>query len=336
MSDRYDLGADVPLHADAGWLMAAAIAAGRPTSLAELGRILGMSRLQASRAGKRLSAAQLLLETRDGYELNADHPMLSELARVLYLLTGTEAPRQDEPLLGGQSRDDYDLMIAGLSSRLPAHLRRSEELGGTPVVGALAARQVEALLNEFVSYLREAHALAQDAYSATKDERLRDYIHLILHVGEAARLAARTLHAGAARQAWGESPYVPVVTNTEWERVRLLLELEVADLRARAARVTKAYEIGARAGQLRQDITTRIHALRDDDELALEALPGLREHARTIHQLKEEAIVQNVIWHGGSPSMHEVGTSGDALIVAWLNQRAEHGQQLLVETQRLA
>src|SRR4051794_14521680 len=91
--DRYpDMSFALPLHGPAGRLLAAAIASPSAKSLTRLGEAAGLSKFAASRAGRQLQDAGLLVPDDRGYRFDTTHP-LAELARtVVWTLVGVEPP----------------------------------------------------------------------------------------------------------------------------------------------------------------------------------------------------------------------------------------------------
>lgn len=308
----------VPDHDHDVWILRAAYARSFPSSMKELGRSVGTSRRRAERAVRRLVEEGFLVERGHTYDFNDTHLLADEVGRWLYLTTGAE---RVDPVLPGRRRESLVREINSLPKPLPEHLRAPDLTSAaneSPTHSALEARQAATAITEVYQRLSHLEHLAQEVYSTNKAERARDFIHLFISLNSYAELATRLLREHAARQdvRRQQSPWEPVVSLLEWERVGFLLDAQADDYRSAASYVARAYEVGRKAHRRREAIAEEVRDYpRHDSELQDRVLEGVIDHARQVEDLKNIALHQEKLyWQGGMPGFTEVGTLGDLLI----------------------
>lgn len=298
------------------WIVRAAYARDWPSSMAELGRKLGLSRSQASRTVQRLEEEGYLIERNFGYDFNEDHPMAVELGRWLYLTTGAQRPESSRFYEHRQS----DSRRLRASRVLPERWRtldlapRGDE---APTHTALEARQAASAIAEASRIVPCLEDLAQGVYSDVKAERARDFIHLLGGLREEVDLAGWLLRRHAARQdvSRQQSPLDPVVYEVEWERVAFLLDAQVGAFESAADHISRAYTLGRDARRHREAIADEMATYgKYNAAMQADVVERTTQAAREITEMRERALEQNLFWHGGMPGFGEVGTLGDLFV----------------------
>lgn len=316
---NFDMTHVLPVAGSAGQLLAAAIRAPAASSLTRLGEDAGLSKFAASRAGRQLLDAGLLIQVDRGYRFDSDHPLADLALTVVRTLTGVTPYRHPEvgDAMNGLADD-------GLHSReIPASLRRpGPDLDDRAFsqVTVLQARVLIEQLSELVAFLLEAERLCHDVFARWGSERLRDAVHLTMRLGDAAIGARTTLLTETSPRLQSAAPDVATVSVWAWARASYLVNAEFQ----RIARVVKLFEESAELGRTfharrEQLIDEALSVGRTGGQIADWQLQGIVDKAAEAEELWASSTGR--LHHvGGMPGRRDFGGTGDQFLAVYLNR----------------
>lgn len=261
---HYSMGSALPLSPAAGALLAAAINAPHPQSLAELGRASGLSRMAASRAASPLLEVGLLQQTPErAYIYNDAHPDSVVVEGLAWRYSGAVRPAlidglwlgRERPWWPREDRYHYEAIIPDDVDQLaPDDLPAGPDL--------VTARDAVSRMRSRADDLRQPEAAMQQVFALWRTERARDWVHQCLHFGTASHVAITVLTTAAGMSAQGSAdPRQACVSGRDWARAAVALSCEARDVnRVRGILIQATSEGG------------RIHASREAARRRLEAV----------------------------------------------------------------
>ena len=331
---RFTFADVLPTAGSTAPLLLAAIASPHPLEVGKLASAAAISKFAASRAAAPLLKEGLLLRDADyGDELsfNRDHPLAPTLVQLAWRYSGIQPPptRQlfemdhidwaDRPQL--EDWEDREVLPQPLWLESPADARLNKMTGPT----LLQVRDTITALYQLTSDLRGFERDSQAVFGEWKNERHRDYIHQVLHLGPSTSTAAGSLRRVADADAQGEDdPRVVTVSGRTWLRAVYLVSAEASRVSGIIRMLSTAIDRGLTLHRLRADA---LYELRTVNHTSL----GSDRAEKHLNQALQDEAEANELWTGdataergrymfvgGTPNPVDVGTAGDQLLAVRL------------------